>query len=89
MSRAQAVHVLVSIAILEMAALVYLSLVLHRSTVTMRDEGRACAAICGSPYAEVIDPAASRNKMCLCPSLGGEGPRGQHWTLTYLDGGMP
>ena len=52
-------------------------------------ETRACAAICRSEYAEVIKPKYMRSKFCLCPATGGDGPRGEHWTLTYLDGGTP
>ena len=52
-------------------------------------ETLTCASICGSPYAEVIDPKYMRSKLCLCPAAGGDGPRGQHWTLAYLDGGVP
>lgn len=52
-------------------------------------ETRTCAAVCGSEYAEVLKPRYMRSKLCLCPASGGDGPRGQHWTLTYLDGAAP
>ena len=64
-------------------------LVIIRSNGADEQETRACAAICGSPYVEVLTPRYNRSHLCLCPATGGDGPRGQHWTLAYLDGGTP
>jgi len=61
----------------------------HQENVLVERETRACAVICGSEYVEVINPKYNRSHLCLCPATGGDGPRGPHWTLTYLDGGTP
>lgn len=67
------------------AGVVAIGFIAHTTDVETEDNVRTCAAICGSASVEVISPKYNRSKMCLCPI----GPRGEHWTLAYLDGGTP